>query len=85
MSIEYKTVLTADDLNETDWRAIEVLREGRVSPTYLGDELSISREYASDRLTRLREHGIVTRLAPGLYELNSERVPKKEDDDADGP
>lgn len=80
MSIECKAVLTADDLNETDWGAIEELREGRVSPTYLSDELGISREYASDRLGRLREHGIVTRIAPGLYELNPDRVPEKDDD-----
>ena len=78
MSVDYSAVLSADDLNETDWRIIEVLREGRVSPSYLGEELGISREYASDRLRRFREHGIVSHLARGLYELNPEEVPDRE-------
>lgn len=62
-------VLTPDDLNETDGKVLDVLREGRVTPQYVADELDVSRTYASERLKRLVEHGHVAKLASGLYEL----------------
>jgi Mn-dependent DtxR family transcriptional regulator len=69
MSVNQNTMLSTDDLNTTDRRIIDELQEGRVTPAYLRNELEVSREYASERLTRFREHGIVVRLAAGLYEL----------------
>lgn len=62
-------MLRDDDLNETDRRALDLLAEGRVTPPYVAERLDKSREYASERLIRLREHGHVRRVAPGLYEL----------------
>ena len=69
MSENQHTMLSTDDLNATDRRIINELQEGRVTPAYLRNELEVSREYASERLKRFREHGIVVRLAAGLYEL----------------
>lgn len=67
--------LSPDDLNKTDQQIIKKLQEGRVTPRFLADELDISRPYASERLKRFLEHGIVKRLAPGLYELDPENLP----------
>jgi len=61
-----------DYLNETDVNLLEVLRDGRVTPTFAAEEVGVSREYASERLKRLLEHGHVQRLAAGLYELVSD-------------
>jgi DNA-binding Lrp family transcriptional regulator len=69
VSATYRSVLDADDMNDTDWRIVEELRDGRVTPTYLADRVGISREYASDRLKRMVEHDMVERPAAGLYEL----------------
>ncbi len=62
-------VLSNDDLNDTDRSILGLLREGRVTPPYVADELDKSREYASERLIRMLEHGHAERVAPGLYEL----------------
>jgi DNA-binding Lrp family transcriptional regulator len=62
-------VLDDDDLNDTDRALLAVLIEGRVTPTFAAEEIGVSREYASERLKRLLEHGHVERLAAGLYEL----------------
>ena len=69
MAVNGRSVLDADDLNETDDHILQLLGEGRVTPTFVAEQLDISREYASGRLTRLREHGHVEKIAPGLYEL----------------
>lgn len=61
--------LAGEDLNETDQYILSELRDGRVTPQYIADQLEISRPYASQRLKRLMEHGHVKRLASGLYEL----------------
>jgi Mn-dependent DtxR family transcriptional regulator len=69
MAVNQRTVLDNEDLNDTDREIIQLLSQGRVTPTYVADELNISREYASGRLTRLKEHGHVDKIATGLYEL----------------
>ncbi|NHN49983.1 winged helix-turn-helix domain-containing protein [Halostella sp. JP-L12] len=71
--------LEPDQLNKTDRRLLELLREGRVTPQYVAGELDISRPYASERLTRFMEHEAVEKIAPGLYEL----VDDPEEDDAE--
>lgn len=77
MSVKQKSVtLTDNDLSDTDREVLDVLEEGRVTPQYLADQLGISRQYASDRLKRYREHGVVTKLASGLYEFNSTEDPR---------
>ncbi|MFW6318056.1 MAG: hypothetical protein ACOC06_06265 [Halorubrum sp.] len=69
MSVKDPPVLSNDDLNDTDRSILELLRNGRVTPPYVASELDKSREYASERLIRMLEHGHATRVAPGLYEL----------------
>lgn len=69
MNVNTRSVLTDDDLNDTDRRILEKLQEGRVTPQYLADELNITRQYASERLKRFVEHEAVDKIASGLYEL----------------
>lgn len=69
MNVTNQSVLDPDDLNDTDTALLDVLHDGRVTPTYAADKLDVSREYASDRLKRLTEHNCVEKVAPGLYEL----------------
>ncbi|MFC7176982.1 winged helix-turn-helix transcriptional regulator [Halosegnis marinus] len=60
------------DLNDADKKIIAALREGRNLPANLADELGYSRQYIQNRLTRLREHGIVDNIGRGVYELAEE-------------
>jgi len=72
MTVTTNSVLKPEDLNETDETLLDVLQQGRVTPTFAAEEISVSREYASDRLKRLTEHGHIQKVAPGLYELASD-------------
>jgi DNA-binding HxlR family transcriptional regulator len=57
-------------LNEADRAIVAELRDGRVTAAFLAHRIDWSREYLTQRLLRLEEHGIVTNLASvGLYEL----------------
>ena len=56
-------------LNPTDNAILDMLREGRCSPTYIAEQKDYSRQNVTNRLGRLVEHGHVRKLAPGLYEL----------------
>jgi hypothetical protein len=60
------------DLNPTDTAILEMLREGRCSPTYIAEEKEYSRQNVTNRLGRLVEHGYVRKLAPGLYTLEED-------------
>lgn len=57
------------DLNDADRGIIDSLREGRNVPANLADDLGYSRQYIQNRITRLREHGIVKNIGRGVYEL----------------
>ncbi|WP_049934704.1 MarR family transcriptional regulator [Haloplanus natans] len=57
------------DLNPTDNAILDMLREGRCSPTYIAEQQDYSRQNVTNRLGRLVEHGYARKLAPGLYEL----------------
>lgn len=81
MSVTTDRVLNSDQLNDTDGQLLDVLAAGRVTPTFAAEEAGVSREYASDRLKRLTEHGNVEKVAPGLYELRYD----PRDDAADAP
>lgn len=69
-------------LNETDELIIEFFEEtgGRVSPSWIAEEIGASRPYVSQRLKRLQEHGHVESPYRGLWEmidnpLNNDRQP----------
>lgn len=57
------------DLNEADEQIMSVLEEGRNTPSNIARRLEYTREYVSQRLKRLREHGVVERVDRGLYAL----------------
>lgn len=70
--------LTAGQLNETDRKIILRLNdENRATPKMIAEEIDVSREYVSERLTRLREHNLVFQPTYGLYELERENVPEE--------
>jgi len=56
-------------LNPTDKAIIEMLEEGRCTPTYIAEENDYTRGNVRNRLDRLVEHGYVRKLSRGLYEL----------------
>ena len=70
--------LTRDDLNETDERVVEILSEGRATPQLIRKELKadgddFTRQYISQILRRLNEHGHIENLRnTGVYELVSD-------------
>lgn len=57
------------DLNPTDNAILDMLREGRCTPSYIAEQHDYSRGNVKNRLDRLVEHGVVERLHRGLYEL----------------
>jgi len=67
--------LIADDLNDTDREILDVLSDGRATPQLVRKELAargreVSRQYVSQRLTRLREHEHIENLhGTGVYEI----------------
>lgn len=67
--VEYIRVVMGIPLNEADEEILQLLAEARQTPKSLAEQTELSRPYISDRLTRLREHGLITRVSTGLYEL----------------
>lgn len=67
--------LDPDALNEVDRRIIELLKQGRATPTLIKKLLNeqgeeYSRQYISQRLKRLSEHEHITNIRDtGVYEL----------------
>ena len=57
-------------LNDADRAILEEMKRGRITAAYLDRRIDWSREYITQRLRRLNEHGIVANLEDtGLYEL----------------
>lgn len=71
--------LSETDLNGWDREILDLLAEGRATPTLLKHQLTergrddVSRQYLNSRLTRLAEHGHVENLLDtGVYELRED-------------
>ena len=62
-------------LNDVDEMIIDILSEGRNVSANIATETDYSRQYITDRLIRMREHGVVTNIGSGVYELVDEEVP----------
>lgn len=76
------TVMAGDtNLDALHWEIIDVLREGRATPSYLATRTDESRQLISQRLRELRMANIVTQVHRGLYELVPEEVPEQESDE----
>lgn len=58
-----------EDFDELHWEIIEVLREGRGTPSLLSERLDESRQLVSQRLRDLQMAGYVEKIHTGLYEL----------------
>lgn len=61
--------MTDIELNDADEEILDVLEDGRNTPSILADCLGYSREYVAQRLKRLVEHDRVVRVGRGLYGL----------------
>lgn len=61
--------MTDIPLNPTDQAILDLLSEGRCTPSYIAQEADYSRGNIQNRLLRLVEHGYVRQLGGGLYEL----------------
>lgn len=72
MGSNQRPVLDPDDLNDADVEILDELHNDRVTPKYLAVQLDTDRSYISQRLTRLLEHGHISKPAPGLYELQDD-------------
>ena len=57
------------ELNPTDQEIVDMLREGRCTPSFIAEETGYSRQNITNRLHRLVEHGYVNKIHTGLYEL----------------
>jgi len=75
--------LTEDQLNDLDDKILNVLSDGRATPTLLKkmfeeEGTEISRQYVNQRLKRLSEHDHIENLFDtGVYELVTD--PREED------
>lgn len=63
------------DLDDLHWEIIEIMREGRATPSYLSERTEESRQLISQRLRDLQMANIVQQVHRGLYELNETEVP----------
>ena len=60
-------------LNDADEAILRGLRDGRATAAFLDRRIGWSREYITQRLRRLEEHGVVENLEDtGLYELRED-------------
>lgn len=64
--------MTDIDLNPTDHAILEMLSEGRCTPSFIANEHDYSRQNVTNRLHRLVEHGYVRKVHTGLYELETD-------------
>lgn len=56
------------ELSETDRGIVNHLRFRTCTPAFIAESLDIDQSYVRQRLSRLVEHGYVTRVHHGLYE-----------------
>lgn len=59
----------AEDLDSLHREILDVLSEGRGTPSYLAERTGESRQLISQKLRDLRMAGFVERVHTGLYEL----------------
>jgi predicted HTH transcriptional regulator len=62
-------MLDEDDIGPADQKILDLLQEGRITAPYAANETGYNLQYIRDRLKRLVEHGHVTKIYQGLYEL----------------
>jgi len=75
-------IMDADDMRDADWAILEVLREGRANAPLIAEQAGYSAQYVRERLGRLKQDDIVEPLGHGMYAINSDEIPNREDGDA---
>jgi len=68
-------------MRPVDWAIVEVLREGRNIAPNIAERQGYSGQYVRERLGYLASHDVVVPLGNGLYELDENEVPEREDGD----
>lgn len=58
-----------DEFSETELAILDMLAEGRCTPSYIAAEIDKSQPYIRDRLSDLKRLGLVDTVHRGLYEL----------------
>jgi Mn-dependent DtxR family transcriptional regulator len=61
--------LDQDEFTETELEILELLDDGRGTPSYLASEIDVTAEYVRGRLGELERLGLVEKVHRGLYEL----------------
>jgi len=69
-------LMDAENMRESDWAIVRVLREGRANAPLIAEQADYSGQYIRERLGRLKEDDIVRALGHGMYELNEANVPE---------
>lgn len=60
------------DFDDLHWEIIDILAEGRGTPSYLAERTGESRQLVSKRLRDLQMAGVVEKVHKGLYELSED-------------
>lgn len=71
--------MDADEMRPVDWQIVEVLREGRNNAPNIAERTDYSGNYIRERLGFLTDRDVLTAIGNGVYELNPENVPDKEE------
>ena len=77
MDTQYELVMKRSDIDESEYSKTELgmldmLEEGRCTPSYLADELDVTQVHVRNRLKELKRLGLVERVHRGLYEIKEE-------------
>lgn len=77
MASAYQLVMDLEEIDEsrftdTELGILEMLSEGRCTPSYLAEELNKSPEYIRNRLRELDRLGAVETVHRGLYTLSTD-------------
>lgn len=64
-------------MTEADWEIVNVLRDGRNNAPNISRETGYTRQYITERLRRMEEHGMVTNIGSGIYELKPDELPAR--------
>lgn len=73
--------MAIDRLNPTDEEIVDMLAEGRCTPSYLSKELDTSRQNIQRRLEVLTAGEVVKKIDTGLYELVEDPRDETEEDE----
>ncbi|APX98723.1 hypothetical protein BB347_18630 (plasmid) [Natronorubrum daqingense] len=65
-----RSEIDEEEFTETEIGMLDMLEQGRCTPSYLADELDVSQEYVRGRLQDLKRLGLIKKVHRGLYEIS---------------